>query len=72
MSTAENENDSLAQALAIAALVAAWFLRDMPSVAPIPPWFAIVLLAIAAAFAAPIAAAMFFYFTDNGWRPGEV
>ena len=29
------------------------------------------LLGIAAAFALPIAAAMFFYFSDNGWRPGE-
>jgi len=29
------------------------------------------LLGIAAAFALPIAAAMFFYFSDSGWRPGE-
>lgn len=28
------------------------------------------LLAIAAAFALPIAAAVFFYFGDTGWRPG--
>lgn len=30
------------------------------------------LLGIAAAFALPIAAAVTFYFSDNGWRPGEV
>ncbi|NND53764.1 MAG: hypothetical protein HKN56_02200 [Gammaproteobacteria bacterium] len=31
----------------------------------------LILLGIAAAFALPIATAMFFYFSDNGWRPGE-
>ena len=32
----------------------------------------LILLAIAAAFALPIAFAMYFYFSDSGWRPGEV